>query len=461
MKKLLTVIVLLMLSAYSYGGIIAGIMELNVGQTVNYNAIFDQRGTVQWSTAGSGLAIVPRGTSVSVTAVKYGTHILIARLFNYSGGLVDEATLYITVLPFFDGPDIFGQSFLIPNQTYTFEVIGTGGIGYSWSFPSEYFDIISGTASNKATVRTKNKLGSEYITVKVSYADPRILTSGKKFNIGYPSKIVPRTNFVCTNDTISYQIPDASNGDPIIWTPLNNLTLISGQGTPRATFKAINNGIAKVKAELKYIGQQVILEDSKTWVGTPKISINCAMDESSLNSSYVDISRLVTFSQYTNLVIEGYGVSLSSTTDIEWQNNSGSSIFIIGNGVISNPIDNGKGNLGRVATFQLTPGTYYNLMFKIRAKNECGWSDWKYITWSGTVISGGYRSASFIETPTLETSQEIKSVKIYNLSGVLVYSNDTVNGVFDIKSTVLINGIYIIERFDGENKTSEKIILRR
>lgn len=53
------------------------------------------------------------------------------------------------------------------------------------------------------------------------------------------------------------------------------------------------------------------------------------------------------------------------------------------------------------------------------------------------------------------------SVKVYDLAGILVYSNNSVNGAFDIRSTVLTDGVYIIEKFDGENRTSEKVMLKR
>ncbi|PXV69081.1 putative secreted protein (Por secretion system target) [Dysgonomonas alginatilytica] len=268
---------------------------------------------------------------------------------------------------------------------------------------------------------------------------------------------------VYAGETVGYRIENfIGNLSDITWQSGDNMSLISASGE-YATFKASGNGSGTVKAKVNDKGKVYDLQSSDVWIGTPKISITYAMDESSLNSTYVDVSRLLTFSEFTTLVIDGYGVDLSGNiSNIEWQNNSGSPIFTTGNGVTSNPTADRIGSLGRVATFKSTPNTYNNIMFKIRAKNKCGWSYWKYISWSGSVIPGGYgvRSAA-LDDQIIEVMSEIKSVKIYNLSGVLVYSDNAVNGSFDIKSTVLTDGIYIIEKSDGQNRTSEKVMLKR
>lgn len=101
----------------------------------------------------------------------------------------------------------------------------------------------------------------------------------------------------------------------------------------------------------------------------------------------------------------------------------------------------------------------------VSTRNACGQSSsfTGYGTVRGTGGNGDGPDLPINEKSVLAPidQPEIKSVKIYNLSGVLVYSDNAVNDSFDIKSTVLTDGVYIIEKFDGQNRTSEKIMLKR
>ncbi|MDU1903783.1 MAG: thiol protease/hemagglutinin PrtT [Dysgonomonas sp.] len=55
----------------------------------------------------------------------------------------------------------------------------------------------------------------------------------------------------------------------------------------------------------------------------------------------------------------------------------------------------------------------------------------------------------------------ITNIKIYDISGRLIYSKKDDANNFDINNTPLKNGIYIIEKSDGKNRTTEKINIKR
>lgn len=341
-----------------------------------------------------------------------------------------------------------------------------------WIYNSSYFETIT-NQDGYLLLRAKSDIRnlSGFVKTPISYKSTNKIYSTDIFIAG---DITPKTlnndNVANYGENVTFHVPGLEylDGAVIRWTAVDNMTLVSGQGTNKAIFKTLNkNGAGKVKVQIAWESHgftNVYSEVGSVWVGIPSISITSAMDANSVNSSYLDITNILTFGQFTTLVIDGFGLSYSaSNADFEWQHNSGDFIFTTGNGVMSNPVDNGMGNIGKVATFKLKPGVYYgHLMFKIRAKNKYGWSNWKYLTWSGTPIYGGYgySYADFkgISAPIINS---IKSVKIYNITGSLVYSAENVSTDFDLRNTVLSDGIYIIEKSDGENKTTEKVILKR
>lgn len=53
------------------------------------------------------------------------------------------------------------------------------------------------------------------------------------------------------------------------------------------------------------------------------------------------------------------------------------------------------------------------------------------------------------------------NVRVYDLSGKIVYTQNNVTGELDLRSTSLYDGIYIIEKYDGKNVTRDKVMLKR
>lgn len=77
---------------------------------------------------------------------------------------------------------------------------------------------------------------------------------------------------------------------------------------------------------------------------------------------------------------------------------------------------------------------------------------------------GSFRSASeeMVVPIEKEDYNNNSDIKIYNLSGQLVKTRKNVDHYFNINSTSLSNGVYIIEKIDKKgNRTTEKVILKR
>ncbi|MFV0331128.1 MAG: hypothetical protein ACK5M3_14170 [Dysgonomonas sp.] len=88
-------------------------------------------------------------------------------------------------------------------------------------------------------------------------------------------KISASTSVVCPNNTVVYKVENANmyTGLTYNWQPVSNMTLVSGQGTATATFKASGNDYGKIKLKTSYNGVDCTVENSNVWVGKPSVQI--------------------------------------------------------------------------------------------------------------------------------------------------------------------------------------------
>ncbi|QIK61487.1 T9SS type A sorting domain-containing protein [Dysgonomonas sp. HDW5A] len=243
---------------------------------------------------------------------------------------------------------------------------------------------------------------------------------------------------VCSGGNASYKLAGYGIGLDVEWRGSANMTLISGQGTANAIFKSTGNGAGIVSAFIKYKGENFICENSRVWIG-PEASPTIDGDLGSINTARLN-------SEYG---FYAKGLPRNTIGQYRWGYGAKNSLKYI------------ETDINFVVLKSPSSGTSF--MVTLSVENPCGWSPPSSIVYR--INSGGkdkgpvypLKNALVID----EDQPEIKSVKIYNLSGVLVYSDNAVDGSFDIKSTVLTDGVYIIEKFDGENRTSEKVMLKR
>lgn len=244
----------------------------------------------------------------------------------------------------------------------------------------------------------------------------------------------------CPNTDASFSLQGiVPQGLVIEWIAGSNCTLVSGQGTVNATFRIGSaNTKAIVKAKVTYAGFNATFENSAVWVGIPGKPNILASGSTSLIFPGRNMSTFTAVADGVDR-INGFTFSISGAASIIRE--------LIGGEVT-------------IETSYVTYDSPFTL--GIIACNKCGKSPISYI--NGTVKGSGdgvIPPMTEKSTTVSDNQPEIKSVKIYNLSGVLVYSDNAINGNFDIKSTSLTDGIYIIKKFDGQNKTSEKVMLKR
>lgn len=250
------------------------------------------------------------------------------------------------------------------------------------------------------------------------YIDAKISVSGNKK--------------VCPNESFSYKLDGIPSGSNIQWIVGANMSIVSGQGSSSATFKSTNNGYNTVKVNITYAGKSVTLDNSEVWIGSP-------FPKSDPSLTY---QGKVGYSQAFTVEFDG----VDETSTYIWKVTSGSASFT------ATPSGN---------TIWLIPNNSNSFSLRVDVTNKCGTGTGLYILKAGSGSGGGLTTLSLKSSIVSESGFTPQSIKVYNLSGAIVYSNDNLSGDFDIKSTTLPDGIYIIEKSDGKERQSEKVILKR
>lgn len=336
------------------------------------------------------------------------------------------------------GLSIMGPDMLTFNSTGTFIISSFVG-NVQWTVNENNMAIIGNSYINDVKTKAK-EVASPSVYIRASKAGVTL-----EKNIAVISPINVTSSFITSlGGTVSYNILGLPTSAKVTWTANSNCTLLQGQGTGNTSFQAAANGVIKVTAEIKYNNSVIILTNSDIWVGAPpKFTLSSFPFECGtagrigINTGTFGYSEKALAESSVSWKVGGTDASLCSQTKsscmafCRWSNNI-SVDFTITN------------NYGTSISNTHYPVTSGNCPFPSDPGKK-------------PIPIPGREKSVLVD----EDQPEIKSVKVYNLSGVLVYSDNSVNGNFDIRSTVLTNGIYIIEKFDGENRTSEKVILKR
>lgn len=362
-----------------------------------------------------------------------------------------SGTYYIT------GPEV-----IYPGETGTYTCKGVGTSDkVNWSYDSSHFEkIVDEVSKDQRNITLKAKKMNTNITsilkAEVNWGGNSSSKDSKTDTItivGNPS-IKPESNgVICNNETVSYSVnyhgyyPNST----ITWEAVENMTLVSGQGTNTATFRTnikfnsnspqlktdiiLKNkdypplegdlppltpkGEGKIKATIKYNNTDFTVENSDLWIGSPEVVLNQEINER---------QKLLRFGRGVTHLDPMY------TYD---------EIYYNARGEISSAIL----NWGR---FPQSPQTE-----QIVISNRCG-SAVQFFT-----INPIYsRSLSNLKSEQyLENKNNSPvSVKVYSsTTGQLVYQKKNVIN-FDINNTTLRKGIYILNITDENgNETQEKI----
>lgn len=338
---------------------------------------------------------------------------------------------------------IEGDSILSYDEVYKFMAVPAGPT-LNWTWDNNILQYISYTGTSVSLKPYSEFVGFKKTSISCSYS----FTApwGERLN-GKLTKdvIVGGTNFirtastiVCSGDNVEYNTPniDLLPGAIINWIAKDNMSLVSGQGTATAKFKAQGNGKGIVGVEIKWKGKTFISEDN-IWVGTPNAptGLNGFSKTFNSNSRYIfNVDPLVV-----------------GATSYKWE---------VSGGKIVGPILGATDGSGITVETDAAIGTKPKYLdVKVYAVNKCGTSTFLYKTGTIKPADGG----SVITRASILSDSEFtpQSIKVYNLSGAIVHSQDNLSGDFDIKSTTLPDGIYIIEKSDGKERQSEKVILKR
>ena len=414
MKKILFVIISLLMTLNVLGQII-GITNLNVGQettlSVNFNNSHDSN--VSWAKYGNSIALLSAyGSTISIKAVTPGLTSLNAYLISSSGNIKEMASIQIMVNANPTAPKISGATLLRTNSIYTFKISTSFGMEFKeWFVNEQYFEKISESVENLnyiLTVKTKDKLGNTGITATTK-KDSDILYSYLDITIAKPSYAIKVDNqIVCENELIQYTLEGVDDTDVIYWEAGSNMALISGQGASIANFKGSGNGEGRVKVTIKNSEKSYFLENSQVWVGVPKISPQVIISEAYCGDPY---------EIYMESVPGATGYR-SSWDHIFYDKRT---ICAMAGGVIT-------------ASYE--------------AYNDCGSIEVRYIV---NVIGDG-------QTPEWRSTVTSSPVSIRVLSfttGSVVYQQKNVIN-FNIQTTNLKGGIYIIETTDETGKISRE-----
>lgn len=135
---------------------------------------------------------------------------------------------------------------------------------------SQEFKYISGQGTSNYKVQVvKNDKKSVNNAIEVTaQTDYGVFYANKNVSIEPVFAITTNQTTVYSGDYVSYSI-NAISGAVITWESVNNMALISGQGTSTAIFKASGNGTGTVKATVTYEGKSYTVENSDVWVGAP------------------------------------------------------------------------------------------------------------------------------------------------------------------------------------------------
>lgn len=309
---------------------------------------------------------------------------------------------------------------------------------YVWDIPGQ------------GKIETINKYNLQYgltdldgVTVKVypfnelcdkkAYGDPYSV----KIERYLDAKITTTEKESCKNTNVTYKLEGAPSGSTIEWVPGDNVTIVSGQGSSSAIFKTSSDGALTVNAVVTYLGKNITISNSDVWVGTPNAptGLNGFSKTFNSNSRYIfNVDPLVV-----------------GATSYKWE---------VSGGKIVGPILGATDGSGITVETDAAIGTKPKYLdVKVYAVNKCGTSTFLYKTGTIKPADGG----SVITRASILSDSEFtpQSIKVYNLSGAIVHSQDNLSGDFDIKSTTLPDGIYIIEKSDGKERQSEKVILKR
>ncbi|MDR1091321.1 MAG: S8 family serine peptidase [Prevotella sp.] len=181
------------------------------------------------------------------------------------------------------------MSFANPNDGYPFVEITnvtTKGFDVRYAIYFAQYDM-QGRSIAKWIPWTEDK-------VKIAYTAVGVL----------PPTIETSQTMACN----TYTLKDLIQGTTINWQSTSTMTLVSGQGTPTATYQSSSNSYNTVKATITYNGNSYTVESSQVWVGapaTPDIQNSSELDPAYTANTLYNFSVSKNLGDIVNWRVEG------------------------------------------------------------------------------------------------------------------------------------------------------------
>ncbi|WP_165043120.1 T9SS type A sorting domain-containing protein [Dysgonomonas sp. ZJ709] len=359
-----------------------------------------------------------------------------------------------------DEPYLHGPSALSHNEigVFTFDQ----DIGYTsvirWEVTDEDLEIISRGAT-QLTVRAKSPFFlNKYTTVKAHFLKQEG-TDREYDSRSSTLTLVSMLPQITAFDEYDYPfypgeihrlyLPKLPERTTIKWVNGENMELKFGQGTTEAGFLKYGNSYGEASAILNYYGHEFIIKFSEAIGNRPPFDIcykslpkdpgiTCYPKIKSCQSSVVPGDRIVYYiDDFPSDAIINWIEIFNSIIEPTYIDGAGVGLF---HNQYASYTALGKGNPTVFAT------VYYNNKNYLISNSE-------------VVVNSPQKNGFEDKIINSNSDKQIINLRVYSLQGNIVYTTkDTRN--FNINSTSLQNGIYIVETIDQDGDLSRTKVMK-
>lgn len=211
----------------------------------------------------------------------------------------------------------------------------------------------------------------------------------------------------CTSANYSLDTSNLPPGYSVSWnvTPAHLFLNASGSG-PTANVRQKTSGFSSGEGIISFsisTGNETTVVQKDFYMGNPFVFVDTYCYDPYSTTCYLSgIQNNFFIGEKIHLSMNGVGISPvggAGDPDWEWEIVDGGLKFVgYGAGVTGYPRNGGTKSIGTVAVFEIT-GPGFPAQFRGRARNNCGWGEWKYFLWD--ISTGGGFSYAYYPNPAL------------------------------------------------------------
>lgn len=330
---------------------------------------------------------------------------------------------------------------------------------YIYMTDGSFIEVDEGPAPRKISYRNKNNKLNEHSAVAtnkpgivISKWGPFPLMEHKTLECPFGDGAELRYYIRATLFRITGFLPEPGRASTLklnynalnpTWTVSSNLQIISGQGTPEITVKVLSTGTGEISV---YQGENLFC--------TSSIPIG-RLDENLIEAQFGMNNTLYSYHPNRNECTASYKGN-SSILEYDWESTDWR----------VSPQNANKSKVILAAKYQ--PISNMSTI-KVRARNSCGWSNWKlfgcYVnnSMSSYSVKAENKSIEITRKEDTECDNSVNYSLVNQLSGNVVDSGKISGNGGTINASRHADGLYILTLTteSGEKIQSEKIILKQ